>query len=106
MAKRSPATLASSTGKPRAQRARAGATRNRHWVFVYGTLKRGFANHAMLAGATFIGEFRTLNPYPLVVGTHPLRPALARSPSLTRAHPSRRLLLSVSARHRRARLPR
>jgi gamma-glutamylaminecyclotransferase len=28
-------------------------------LFVYGTLKRGCSNHAMLAGETFLGEART-----------------------------------------------
>lgn len=39
-----------------------------HRVFVYGTLKRGFPNHPYMSGATFIGEARTRDAYPLVVG--------------------------------------
>lgn len=37
-------------------------------MFVYGTLKRGFANHSLLDDATFLGRFRSIVPYPLVVG--------------------------------------
>eukprot|EP00177_Eucheuma_denticulatum_P001449 GFKZ01002608.1.p1 GENE.GFKZ01002608.1~~GFKZ01002608.1.p1 ORF type:complete len:250 (-),score=23.12 GFKZ01002608.1:1038-1691(-) len=41
---------------------------NRHYVFVYGTLKRGFANSHYLDRATYLGDFRTVTKYPLVVG--------------------------------------
>lgn len=34
-------------------------------LFVYGSLKRGHANHAQLAGADFIGEARTAPRYTL-----------------------------------------
>lgn len=44
------------------------AKANRHYVFVYGTLKKGFANASFLDRATFIGNFRTQTKYPLVVG--------------------------------------
>lgn len=37
-------------------------------MFVYGTSKRGFPNSGLLSGATFLGEFRTVVAYPLVVG--------------------------------------
>jgi gamma-glutamylaminecyclotransferase len=41
-------------------------------VFVYGTLKRGFANHAFLAGQRFEGVARTLPHYRLYDnGAHP-----------------------------------
>lgn len=30
-----------------------------HWIFVYGTLKRGGTNHRLLAGQRFIGPART-----------------------------------------------
>ena len=39
-----------------------------HYVFVYGTLKRGFANAHLLDRATCLGDFRTLTKYPLVIG--------------------------------------
>ncbi|MCP4330028.1 MAG: gamma-glutamylcyclotransferase [Alphaproteobacteria bacterium] len=40
-----------------------------HKVFVYGTLKRGFANHdAGMSGFAFIGRVRTIDAYPLVIG--------------------------------------
>lgn len=34
-------------------------------VFVYGTLKRGGSNHALLAGQQFLGEARTVPGYTL-----------------------------------------
>lgn len=37
-------------------------------MFVYGTLKRGFANAHYLDRATYLGDFRTVTKYPLVVG--------------------------------------
>ncbi|HLN30712.1 MAG TPA: gamma-glutamylcyclotransferase family protein [Gemmataceae bacterium] len=41
-------------------------------LFVYGTLKRGFSNHAMLAGQEFVGAARTLPRYRLLDhGPHP-----------------------------------
>ncbi|KAA8498944.1 Gamma-glutamylaminecyclotransferase [Porphyridium purpureum] len=39
-----------------------------HLVFVYGTLKRSFPNSHLLSNAMFVGEFRTVQQYPLVVG--------------------------------------
>lgn len=36
-------------------------------LFVYGTLKKGFANDRYLTEAGLLGEYRTLRPYPLVV---------------------------------------
>ena len=39
-----------------------------HKVFVFGTLKRGFPLHDEgLRGATCLGAYRTVEPYPLVV---------------------------------------
>jgi len=41
-------------------------------LFVYGTLKRGFSNHAVLAGQEFVGEACTLPRYRLLDhGPHP-----------------------------------
>ena len=45
-----------------------------HLVFVYGTLKRGQPNHEKLTNlengkATFVGEARTVEKWPLVVAT-------------------------------------
>lgn len=72
--------LAPTRPKPRASSASArshvstptptpAVSRNRHWVFAYGTMKRGSSNAGLLAGATYLGEFRTITAYPLVVGT-------------------------------------
>lgn len=58
-----------------------------HRVFVYGTLKRGFPNHRYLAGATFIGEARTREAYPLVVGGAWFTPFLI--PEVGSGHPVR-----------------
>jgi gamma-glutamylaminecyclotransferase len=39
-----------------------------HLVFVYGTLKKGFPNHAhYMASAGFLGRYQTLQKYPLVL---------------------------------------
>ncbi|HWA72440.1 MAG TPA: gamma-glutamylcyclotransferase family protein [Polyangiaceae bacterium] len=41
-------------------------------LFVYGSLKRGFSNHRLLAGARFVGECRTEARYQLLVlGIYP-----------------------------------
>lgn len=37
----------------------------RHLLFVYGTLKRGAANHQWLAGQTYLGDARTAPGYRL-----------------------------------------
>lgn len=55
-------------------------SRNMHYVFVYGTLKRGFPNSHLLERATFIGEFRTVTKYPLVVGGQYFSPYLLDIP--------------------------
>jgi len=39
-----------------------------HLVFVYGTLKRTFPNANFLEEAEFVGEYKTLDQYPLVIG--------------------------------------
>lgn len=49
---------------------------NKHYVFVYGTLKRGFANSRLLDRATYLGEFRTVQQFPLVVGGQYFSPYL------------------------------
>lgn len=70
-----PRAAANGAGARSSSGARAGAAaaggaaaRNKHWVFVYGNMTRGSSNAGVLAGATFIGEFRTVCAYPLVVG--------------------------------------
>lgn len=49
-------------------------------IFVYGTLKRGFANHVILADARFIGQVRTLEAFPLVVQGPWFTPAMLPEP--------------------------
>jgi gamma-glutamylaminecyclotransferase len=40
-------------------------------LFVYGTLKRGFPLHAVgLTGQRFVGKYRTVINYPMVVLGH------------------------------------
>ena len=54
-----------------------------HHVFVYGTLKRGFPNHATLAeqpGAAFIAMARTVERFPLVVQGQWFSPAMLPEP--------------------------
>ena len=51
-------------------------------VFVYGTLKRGFPNHHAIAKhVSFVGRFRTIEAYPLVVGGRWFSPNLINEPS-------------------------
>ena len=38
-----------------------------HRVFVYGTLKEGFPNHARNAGTRLVGDYRTRERYPLLL---------------------------------------
>jgi gamma-glutamylaminecyclotransferase len=39
------------------------------FIFVYGTLKKGFPNSNFLANAKFVGEGRTVDKYPLVIAS-------------------------------------
>lgn len=43
-----------------------------HRVFVYGTLKRGYENHHLLARSEFIGRAYTASPYRLLDGDYPV----------------------------------
>lgn len=43
----------------------------KHLVFVYGTLRRGFVNHSLLESSCFVGMGRTLEHYALYVGALP-----------------------------------
>ncbi len=38
-----------------------------NFLFVYGTLKKGYANHHYLVEAGLLGEYRTANAYPLAI---------------------------------------
>ena len=52
-----------------------------HRVFVYGTLKRGFPNHdAGMKDVRCLGRFRTVEPFPLVVGGTWFSPYLIDEP--------------------------
>ncbi len=50
-------------------------------IFVYGTLKRGFPNHALYMGdAQFFGDVRTCEHFPLVIGGRWRSPYLIDEP--------------------------
>ena len=51
-----------------------------HIIFVYGTLKRGFPNHALMSGAMFLGEARTVEAYPMVVQGQSFSPVIMPEP--------------------------
>lgn len=51
-----------------------------HKVFVYGTLKEGFANFGINAGRRVPGEFRTVERYPLYIVTAHFIPWLVNRP--------------------------
>ncbi|WP_457572215.1 gamma-glutamylcyclotransferase family protein [Desulfovulcanus sp.] len=42
-----------------------------HFVFVYGTLKKGYSNHHFLLDASFIGPGRTQNKYTMYADSIP-----------------------------------
>lgn len=51
-----------------------------HIVFVYGTLKRGFPNHELMAGARFIANALTAERYPMVVQGQFFSPVILPEP--------------------------
>ena len=52
-----------------------------HQVFVYGTLKRGYPNaHIGMPRATFLGTYRTVERYPLIIGGRWFSPNLLNEP--------------------------
>jgi gamma-glutamylaminecyclotransferase len=52
-----------------------------HKVFVYGTLKRGFPNYDIgMTGTEFVGEYRSVERYPLVIGGPWFSPNLIDEP--------------------------
>ena len=54
-------------------------------VFVYGTLKKGFPNHARFLGAArLVGAFRTVSAFPLVLDGERCSPCLVDSPGAGR----------------------
>jgi gamma-glutamylaminecyclotransferase len=53
-----------------------------HKVFVYGTLKEGFANFGINAGRRVAGEFRTAERYPLHIVTEYNIPWLVNRPGV------------------------
>ena len=54
----------------------------KHMIFVYGTLKTGQPNHHVMRsiGALYIGQARTLDKFPLIVGTQAKLPFLLYHP--------------------------
>ena len=55
-------------------------------VFVYGTLRRGGANHGLLEGAQFISEAATEGKYTLLVAPETRIPYLAPEPHRVHIH--------------------
>ena len=54
-----------------------------HQVFVYGTLKRGYPNaHIGMPRATYLGDYRTAERYPLVIGGRWFVPNLLNEPGV------------------------
>jgi gamma-glutamylaminecyclotransferase len=56
----------------------------RERVFVYGTLKRGFCNHALLDEAEFIGEATTVARFGFYLGADDYAPEVKEIPYLYR----------------------
>ena len=53
----------------------------KHRMFVYGTLKRGYPNFDVgMNGTEFVGEYRTVEKYPLVIGAPWFTPNLVDEP--------------------------
>jgi gamma-glutamylaminecyclotransferase len=52
-------------------------------IFVFGTLKRGYANHHEgLGGRTFLGAYRTACPYPLIIEGRWFTPMMMPEPGI------------------------
>lgn len=51
-----------------------------HLMFVYGTLKRGFANHSALQGATYVADATTVECYPMIVQGQYFSPVMIPEP--------------------------
>lgn len=51
-----------------------------HLVFVYGTLKQGFANHHLLTDSALQGRVRTLQAFPLVIAGPWYAPSMLDDP--------------------------
>jgi len=83
--------------------AAAPAAGKRTLVFTYGTLKRGFSNHALLqdlfltGDAVFVGAASTASPLPLVCGPYRV-PFLLNLPGSVGCHRVKGELYSVTAR--------
>lgn len=51
-----------------------------HAIFVYGTLKRGFPNHGLMQGATFLGVALSVEAYPMIVQGRHFSPVIIPEP--------------------------
>ena len=52
-----------------------------HSIFIYGTLKRGYPNHdKYLKDQNYLGEYRTVECYPLVIANKWFAPVLIHEP--------------------------